>query len=454
QITATYATLGKTDTATVDCTAPIISGVTVAYLDYESAVISWTTNEDSDSTVYYGTGTPSILFNDPAPGTAHEVGLNGLMDCTTYVFYVVSTDAAGNEMIDDNGGLNYHFTTYELVTILDADMNINPNWTISGGSWAWGQPTGGGGYYGEPDPTSGYTGDNVYGYNLSGDYANSMPEYHLDTPSFDCSGGTGVTLKYYEWLGVESNSWDHAYLRISTNGGASWTQIWTNGSTSLSGGVWALREYDLSAYADGQPDVRIRWTMGISDSSVVYCGWNIDDVLVYYSEPCLAPTATPVPPTATSTPTEIPTETPTMVPTDTPVPPTATPVPPTATPGCDWTGVHLLMPDDYFTPGEQCYLMVNACNPGPEAWNMLPFFVILDVYGNYWFAPAWGTDFTYYDSLVIEPGFHSFYAIDLFTWPGDAGSASGIKFWSAVTDMDITRIIGELGYVEFGWGEM
>jgi len=37
-------------------------------------------------------------------------------------------------------------------------------------------------------------------------------------------------------------------------------------------------EYDISAVADGQPTVYIRWVMGPTDGSVRYCGWNIDDV--------------------------------------------------------------------------------------------------------------------------------------------------------------------------------
>jgi hypothetical protein len=38
---------------------------------------------------------------------------------------------------------------------------------------------------------------------------------------------------------------------------------------------------DISAVADGQPTVYIRWTMGPTDAGVTYPGWNIDDVEIW-----------------------------------------------------------------------------------------------------------------------------------------------------------------------------
>lgn len=152
----------------------------------------------------------------------------------------------------------------------------NPGWTSSGGLWAFGQPTGGGGEYGGPDPTSGYTGANVYGYNLSGDYEANIPEHHLTTPPIDCTGRTGVRLSFWRWLGVEQPLYDHARLRISTNGSA-WTTVWEN-EAEVADLVWTPFEADVSGLADNQPAVYLRWTMGPTDGAWQYCGWNIDDV--------------------------------------------------------------------------------------------------------------------------------------------------------------------------------
>ncbi len=158
------------------------------------------------------------------------------------------------------------------------NMDTDPGWTTTG-QWAYGQPTGGGGQSGDPDPTGGHTGTNVYGYNLNGDYADNIPEYHLTSTALDCTDLTGVELRFQRWLGVESSSWDHAYVRVS-NDGANWTTPWEN-SGSMSDGSWSQQVFDISAVADGQSTVFLRWTMGTTDGSVRYCGWNIDDVEIH-----------------------------------------------------------------------------------------------------------------------------------------------------------------------------
>ena len=161
------------------------------------------------------------------------------------------------------------------VPIYTWNMDSNPGWTTEG-DWAWGQPSGGGGQYGNADPTSGYTGSNVMGYNLAGDYANNLPERSLTTGAIDCSNLDAVTLRFRRYLNVEQPSYDHAYLRVSTNG-STWTTIWENGG-EITDSSWQLVEYDLGAIADGQATLYVRWVMGTTDGSWQFSGWNIDDV--------------------------------------------------------------------------------------------------------------------------------------------------------------------------------
>jgi len=158
------------------------------------------------------------------------------------------------------------------------DMSSDPGWTTEG-LWAWGQPTGGGGEYGNPDPTGGFTGANVYGYDLSGDYANGLPETHLTTPAIDCSHLGTVSVKFQRHLNVEQPTYDHAYLRVSTDG-VSWSDVWDN-TTEVTDAAWTEVEYDISSVAAGQPEVYLRWTMGTTDGGWRYSGWNIDDVEVW-----------------------------------------------------------------------------------------------------------------------------------------------------------------------------
>ena len=159
------------------------------------------------------------------------------------------------------------------------NFDSDPGWTTQG-LWAFGDPTGSGGNdHGNADPNTGYDGANVYGYNLSGDYTNDMSEIHLTSTAFDCSSISATSLKFRRWLNVEQSSYDHAYVRVSKDG-SNWTTVWQNDSEVTDSG-WQLVEYDISAVADGESIVYLRWTMGTTDGSWLYSGWNIDNVEIW-----------------------------------------------------------------------------------------------------------------------------------------------------------------------------
>jgi hypothetical protein len=155
------------------------------------------------------------------------------------------------------------------------DLPDSAGWTMDPG-WAFGTPTGAGGEYGPNDPTSGHTGPYVYGYNLLGDYPNSLPPRRLTTTAFDCSGSSQTRLEFWRWLGVETPEWDHATIDAS-NDGVNWVTVWQN-TDEVADSQWTQQTVDLSAVADGEPTVYVRWTMGPTDSAFRFCGWNIDDV--------------------------------------------------------------------------------------------------------------------------------------------------------------------------------
>ncbi|MHC5114834.1 MAG: choice-of-anchor J domain-containing protein [Planctomycetota bacterium] len=261
----------------VDCVAPVISNVEVVDIGPGTAVVSFTTNEPATGTIRYGNSCAALTGSAAGfgLGTSHEITLVDLDFGQQILFAVDAADEAGNPATDDNGGLCYCFSTMTLA--YEFTMDVLPFWSTQG-QWAFGQPTGGGGSTGDPDPTSGHTGAFVYGYNLNGDYGPNIPEHHLTSPPLDCSNYTGVRLSFWRWLGVESSQWDHATVSVSTDG-STYTTIWENAG-SMSDGAWVYQEYDISAIADGQSSVSLRWTMGPTDGSVFYCGWNIDDVRI------------------------------------------------------------------------------------------------------------------------------------------------------------------------------
>lgn len=153
----------------------------------------------------------------------------------------------------------------------------NPGWTTTG-AWAFGQPTGGGS--GSGDPLGGYTGVNVYGYNLAGDYPNGMAVEYLTTTAIDCANIVGAELRFQRWLGIESSAYDHASVAVSNNG-STWTTLWNHTGGTFSEAAWTPQTFDISAVADGQATVYIRWAMGTTDGSVTYPGWNVDDVQIW-----------------------------------------------------------------------------------------------------------------------------------------------------------------------------
>ncbi len=194
---------------------------------------------------------------------------------------VVAHDADGNTGEDVSAG---DFTiNYAPQPIHTFPLDTNPGWTADTG-WAFGAPTGGGSH--NRDPLAGHTGANVYGYNLAGDYTNNMPARYLTTTALDCAAATEVELRFWRWLGVEST--DHATLEVSANG-VVWTPIWSN-TTTINENAWSLQTYDISAVADGQATVYIRWGLGPTDGSVTYPGWNIDDVELWGVVPPNNPT--------------------------------------------------------------------------------------------------------------------------------------------------------------------
>jgi hypothetical protein len=205
----------------------------------------------------------------------------GCSDTPEFYFSAEGDSSGVNYSPFDAPATVYSATVGEFTTFVTNSFDSDPGWTTAG-QWAFGQPTGGGGEYGGPDPTSGYTGNNVYGYNLSGDYANNLSETHLTSGAFDCTDKYDVHLRFWRWLGVEQPAYDHAYVRVSNNG-TTWTTVWENGM-EITDASWVEMDLDISAVADNQSTVYLRWTMGSTDGGWRYCGWNIDDLqLVAFS---------------------------------------------------------------------------------------------------------------------------------------------------------------------------
>jgi len=281
------------------CEPLFISDVSVDFVDHESTIISWTTNLPASSQASFGVGTPSTLVEVPGTTTDHVVEIEGLDPCTAYVVQVASTSPNCYTAVDDNGGSYYPVETAGWGVVFSETFDSDPGWAIDNGNeppatgWGFGQPTGQGqDSYGGPDPTSGATGDYVYGVNLNGDISPNLAdnELKLTTPVVDLSAATTAQVRFQRWLGVERDTYDNARVRLSVDGGATWSTVWENGGDTIDDTAWSEMVVDLPAAA-GQSQVQVRWTYGSTDGSWNYCGWNIDDVVIEGSIPCGALTA-------------------------------------------------------------------------------------------------------------------------------------------------------------------
>jgi len=87
-----------------DLTAPVISEIKVSRLASTGAVITWKTDEVSDTQVMYGTSQPETQLSgaDPKPVTEHTVTLSNITSGTLHYYKVRSKDSAGNLAVSNS----------------------------------------------------------------------------------------------------------------------------------------------------------------------------------------------------------------------------------------------------------------------------------------------------------------------------------------------------------------
>jgi hypothetical protein len=159
--------------------------------------------------------------------------------------------------------------------------------------------------------------------------------------------------------------------------------------------------------------------------------------------------ATPTPTSAAGTPT------PTAGPaTGTPTPSAAspTPAPASPTPGSGGLTIAMEMPATFYRPGMTFSLDAVITNGGTNSQTG-PLFVILEVFGTYYFYPSWTHEGIDYSTETFAPGENPLTIIPAFTWP-DTGqtSVSGLVFYGAVVLPDLSDLWSNLAVLEWGYG--
>ncbi|MFH0943817.1 MAG: M28 family peptidase [Planctomycetota bacterium] len=230
--------------------------------------------------------------------TANEwIGsLPGISPSGNMEYYLLATNSDGQQKWLPEGfsagDAVHRFSVGDLTSIFADDFEaVGENgWTTvqvaTQNDWQKGTPQGKGGY----DPSFAASGVSARGNDLgignyNGLYQPNVDNY-LQSPSINCSGQTSVRMRFNRWLSVEDGTYDHALVKV--NG----TTVWQNtaaGDTIDS--AWTPQELDVSALADNNPAVSVRFQLQ-SDGGVELGGWTLDDFELFSLHDGVTPSLT------------------------------------------------------------------------------------------------------------------------------------------------------------------
>jgi hypothetical protein len=246
-------------------------------------------------------GFTTIVDSATVPGTSYQVGVV-LNNDTTYYWRVTSENACGA----GTASAAFSFTTIsdqvvcpgggDPIVIFEDDFDPDaPGWTSSGNPDTWTLDMS------RPSPGS---GANAY---FSIDWA-SPNDQHLVSPEFALPNESDLFLQFLNEQDFENPAgsggcWDGGLLEISTDSGATWTQLDAELLTDPYDGIgnngppaglnmwcgeingfqpWTNSIVDLNAFAGDSVQFRYRH---LSDAAAGGPGWWIDDFIVTYCEP-------------------------------------------------------------------------------------------------------------------------------------------------------------------------
>ncbi len=225
--------------------------------------------------LYYTNSPPVVINGSPQPGYFTGPGIfnpnifspqhagSGIHDITWHHYVVGSFPQPGNG------------------AAFSDDFSTDKGWTGYGsGGWTRASAVASAGCSGSQDPSADHTttADNfIIGNYIGACYPNSMAQtYWLTSPVINCSGQNSCALEFYSFSGCESSSYDHMYIDVYN--GTSWTNIYSNAG-SFSETAWTLRNYNVTQ-ANNNANFQVRFGLGLTDGSVTYQGWNIDDLAI------------------------------------------------------------------------------------------------------------------------------------------------------------------------------
>lgn len=249
-----------------------------------------------------------------------------------------------------------------------------------------------------------------------------------------------VYFRYY----AEGGGNEHGLIQVYN--GSAWTTL-ADYTTTINQTV----SFDVTMAAIGNDTFRVRF----SYQDAAYDWWfAVDDVTI--TGPLTAvcdnpvdctPDGTPTPSVSpTGSPSQTPARTPTEYPfTGTPDPPTVTPTPTDERPY-----ITIFTNQTLYEAGDQ-FILTTRIGHTIEVVRADEY-IILDVYGSYWFWPSWDQTI---DSvrITLNSGRVSVAKVLEFAWPEGAGSASGLYFWAALLAADSSELLCPVVTTRFSFQE-
>ena len=110
-------------------------------------------------------------------------------------------------------------------------------------------------------------------------------------------------------------------------------------------------------------------------------------------------------------------------------------------------GLDLFMNQSLYQEGDPFRLSLRTTNSGSPV--TVEQYLLLDVYGEYWFWPGWGQNLEFQQNTI--PSGYAENMIFNFEWPPDTGSASDIRFWAACLDPGTADLVGPYDMVTFSF---
>lgn len=225
---------------------------------------------------YMVDGGAAVVINmNNTSGSSWTAGIPGQISPARVQYHISAHDALGNTQdLPINDDFSFVIGVENQIYFNDFEGATDEGWThaqiATQDDWQRGTPQGQ-----AEDPSSAFSGNSCWSGDLGGAGWNGIYQAnvsnYLESPVIDCSGETGVKLRFARWLAVEEGYYDQA--RIQVNG----TTVWEN---QVSGNhvdnAWSIQEVDISSIADNNPSVKVKFSME-SDNGLEMGGWNIDN---------------------------------------------------------------------------------------------------------------------------------------------------------------------------------